>query len=154
MTHITRSVRIEAATGRVWGLIANLEGWPRWLDVPYATRSVTVTSPDPRGRGSEIVLRGRLSFRLFARVIDWDEGRSLRLEIFRSDYPSDRLFFARASAGFTLEQVGDSATRVTYDHSVQGKGPLGRLYMATIFRLLLRGNAARILAGLQRALEP
>jgi len=154
VVRVTRSARVEAPVERVWDLIAGIERWPRWIDAPYASESVTWASAGPPAAGSQFVMKGRLAFRLFARVTDWEEGRSLRFEVTRSEYPSDRLFLARAEAGFRLESLDAQLTSVTYDHSAEGRGLLGRAYMATAFRLFLSRNASRVIAGLQLALEP
>jgi len=153
MTRVGRAERIEADIESVWQIIADLGGWPRWIDAPYASRSVAITSAGQVGPGCEFVLQGRLPFHLFARIVEWEPRRTLRYEVVRSEYPSDRLFLRRASAGFALEELEGGVTKVTYEQTAESKGPLGRLYMATVFRFLLRSNADRVLAGLQGAVE-
>ncbi len=99
------------------------------------------------------MLQGALPIRLFARIVVWEPGRALRFEVVRSEYPSDKLFLRRASAGFALEELAAGVSKVTYDQTAEGKGLVGRLYMATVFSVFLRRNAARILAGLRRAVD-
>jgi hypothetical protein len=151
VARVTRSTRIEAPVARVWALIADIERWPRWIDAPYASESVAWEPAGPPAVGSAFVLRGRLPYRLSARVTEWDEQRSFRFEVTASEYPSDRLFLARAEAGFRLESLDAQHTRVTYEHIAEGRGLIGRAYMATLFRLFLMRNASRVIAGLRRA---
>jgi hypothetical protein len=93
-------------------------------------------------------MKGRLSYRLFARVTDWQPERRLEFEIHRSEYPSDRLTFARAAISITLEPLGDSGTRVTCEHTLWHRGPVGRAYAATVMRPFLKSNVQRIIDGL------
>ena len=150
MVRVVRSARIEAPVTRVWAIVADVEGWPRWTCAPYASESVAWEPPG----GSTFVLKGRSPYKLTARVTERAEPRSFRFEFTASEYPSDRLFLARAEAGFHLEAVDAESTVVTYEHSAEGRGLLGRAYMATIFRLFLMRNASRIVAGLRRAATP
>ena len=133
----------------VWALLADIERWPRWLRVPYADQAVSVSSAGPPGAGTEFTLQGKLPFRLFARVSEWQEGQRLAFEIYRSEYPSDRLFFRRAAIAIELDDLGDGRTRVTCAHSVWGRGVLGRLYMATAFRPFLRSSARGFVRSLR-----
>jgi hypothetical protein len=91
-----------------------------------------------------------LSFRLFARVTQLEERRLFAFEIHRSEYPSDRLLFKRACIALELGEVSDGETRVTCTHWVEGKGRLGQLYMATVFRPFLIVNVRRIVRSLAR----
>jgi len=138
----------DAPVSAVWALLADIERWPRWLRVPYADQAVSVSSAGPPRAGAEFTLQGKLPFRLFARVSEWQEGRRLAFEIYRSEYPSDRFFFRRAAIAIDLEELGGH-TRVTCTHSVWGRGVLGRLYMATAFRPFLRSSARGFVRSLR-----
>ena len=130
--------------------MADVERWPRWIGAPYASESVAWEPPG----GSTFVLKGRLPYKLSARLSERDEPRAFRFEFTASEYPSDRLFLAHAEAAFDLEAVDADRTAVTYTHAAEGRGLLGRAYMATVFRLFLMRNASRIVAGLRRAATP
>jgi len=132
----------------VWSLLVGLESWPRWLRVPYASESITVDSAGPPHVGTGFTLKGQWSFRLFARVEQLEEMRLLAFEIESSEYPSDRLFFKRARISIELSKVDQGRTRVTCTHWVEGKGLLGRLYMATAFRPFLRSNVRRVVRSI------
>ncbi len=147
----SHSATIRAPAETVWGLLVGIESWPRWLHVPYASESVTIVSTGPIAVGTEFILQGRLSFRLFARVTQLKEMRLFAFETHRSEYPSDRLLFKRASISLELDQANDGETRVTCTHWVEGKGRLGQLYMATAFRPFLFLNVRRIVRSLAQS---
>ena len=151
MPRASHSATVEAPIEALWQRLADIEAWPRWLSAPYVSESVTIATPAPPSPGTELVLKGRLSYRLFARITDWQDGRLLAFEVYRSEYPSDRLFFRRAVIAIELEKVDGTRTRVTCRHQVEGKGVLGRLYMATAFRPFLAANVRRIVQDLARA---
>ena len=111
---------------------------------------MTLAPPAPPRAGTELVLKGRFSYRLFARITEWRDGRRLAFEVYRSEYPSDRLFFRRAVIAIALDKVDETRTRVTCRHQVEGSGVLGMLYMATAFRPFLRANVRRIVQDLAR----
>lgn len=118
------------------------------MQAPYASESVTITSGTPPGVGTEFVMKGRLRSRLFARVIEWEEEKQLAFEIYRSEYPSDRLTFERSVISIQLEPLDGGRTRVRCSHLLAGKGALGRLYAATVMRPLIATNVRRILDSL------
>jgi len=151
MPSASHSATVEAPIEALWPRLADIQSWPRWLSAPYASESVTLAAPPPPKPGTELVLKGRLSYRLFARVTDWQDERLLAFEVYRSEYPSDRLFFQRAVIAIELEKVDETRTRVTCRHQVEGKGVLGRLYMTTAFRPFLAANVRRIVQDLARA---
>lgn len=147
----SHSATIDTPVEAVWNILVGIESWPRWLHVPYASESVTVLSAAPTEVGTEFILKGRLSFRLFARITQLEEMRLLAFEVHRSEYPSDRLFFKRASIAIELGKVNEGETRVTCTHWVDGKGLLGQLYMATAFRPFLITNVQRVVRSLAQA---
>lgn len=146
----SQTATVDARLEDVWNLLIDVESWPRWLHVPYASESVTIASPAPTQVGTELILKGRMSFRLFARITQLEEMRGLAFEVHRSEYPSDRLFFQRACIAFQVSRL-TGKTQVTCTHQVEGKGPLGRLYMATAFRPFLDANVKRVLRSLARS---
>ncbi len=142
---------IAAPVSDLWSLLASLESWPRWMHVPYVSESVRVTSEGPAGPGAEFEMKGRLGSRLFARVTAWEEERRLEYEIYRSEYPSDRLTFGRAVITIVLEPLGPDRTKATCEHRLEGKGLAGRAYAATVMRPLIKANAQRIVDSLAAA---
>ena len=98
--------------------------------------------------GTEFVLKGRLSYRLFARITEWLPNHRLAFEIHRSEYPSDRLTFARAVISIDLEPLEDGRTRVTCEHTLWHSNPVGKAYAATVMRPFLKANVQRIVDGL------
>ena len=151
MPSASHSATVEAPIEALWERLAGIELWPTWLSAPYASESVTIASPAPAKPGAELVLKGRFTYRLFARITEWQERRLLAFEVYRSEYPSDRLFFRRACIAIELERLDEARTRVTCRHDAEGKGVLGRLYMATAFRPFLIANVRRIASDLARA---
>ena len=142
---------VDAPVEELWARLADIASWPRWLHVPYATEAVSPAAPGPVGLGTEFTLKGSLPYRLFARITEWQERQRLAFEIYRSEYPSDRLFFRRATIAVELEQLDEARTRATCTHRVEGKGVLGAVYMATVFRPFLSTNAQRIVQSLRLA---
>jgi len=132
----------------LWARLADLDSWPRWLRAPYADQSVTLTAAPSAHQGAEFVMKGRLPYRLFARITDWQPERGIEFEIHRSEYPSDRFTFGRARIAIRLERLPDGRTRVTCEHRLCGRGLLGRLYGATVMRPFLKSNVRRIVGGL------
>ena len=148
MPSASHSATIDSPVEAVWRLLIDLESWPRWLRVPYASESVAADSLEPPHVGTEFTLKGKMRFALFARIERLEDLRLLAFEITRSEYPSDRLFFKRARISIELSEVDSGRTRVTCVHWVQGKGLLGRLYMATVFRPFLRDNVLRVVQSI------
>ncbi len=148
MPSASRSAIIQAPVEALWRRLAEIESWPRWLRVPYASESLTVTSGGPVAEGTEFTMKGRLKSRLFARITAWKENRWLAFEICRSDYPSDRLTFGRAIITIELEPLEEGRTRVTCHHRLDGRGVLGRLYAVVVMRALMSTNTQRILDSL------
>ncbi len=148
MPSARHSAVAKAPAEALWQRLADLESWPRWLRVPYAGERVAITSDSPTGAGTEFVLKGRLPARLFARITEWQEARLLAFEIYRSEYPSDRLVFGRANIRIELEEAGEGRTRVTCRHELEGRGLAGRLYAATVMRPFLSSSAHGIVDSL------
>jgi len=145
------AARCSACTGvpvaAVWSGLADISSWPRLLHLPYASESVVLDSGPP-ALGSEFVMKGTLPYRLFARITDWQPERRLEFEIYRSEYPSDRLTFGRARISIELEAMDDGRSRVTCEHRLWGRGLAGRVYAATVMRPLLKSNVQRFIDGL------
>ena len=153
MPAASHSAVTNASATAIWARLADLASWPRLLHLQYADESVQLAHPevskdDPVGLGAEFVMKGRLPYRLFARITDWQPQRRLEFEIYRSEYPSDRLTFGRARISIELEATDDGRTRVTCEHRLWGRGPLGRVYATTVMRPLLKSNVQRIVDGL------
>jgi hypothetical protein len=99
--------------------------------------------------GAEFTMKGRrLPYRLFARITDWEPERLLAFEIHRSEYPSDRLTFDSAVITVALAPLEDGRTRVTCEHMLKHRGPIGGAYAATVMRPFLKANVQRIVDGL------
>src|SRR3989304_3380874 len=107
MPSASYSEMVEAPIEALWQRLADIESWPRWLRAPYASESVAIATPAPLSPGTELVLQGRLSSRLFARITAGQEGRLLGFEVYRSEYPSDRLFFRWAAIAIELEELDE-----------------------------------------------
>ena len=153
MPSASYSATAQASVDALWARLADLPSWPRWLRAPYASEQVAVATPGTLGIGAEFSLKGPLTYRLFARVAEWEEGRRLALDIERSEYPSDRLFLRQARIEIELEPLADGLTRVTCAHRVEGKGALGAVYMATVFAPFLRSNVRLVVRSLIEAAE-
>jgi hypothetical protein len=146
MPSARHSAIANASAGVIWSRLADLPSWPRLLHLQYADEWVVVEGES--GRGAEFVMKGRFAYRLFARITDWEPEQRLEFEIYRSEYPSDRLTFARAVIAVDLESLEDGRTRVTCEHTLWHRGPVGRAYASTIMRPFLNANVQRIVDGL------
>ena len=136
------------AAEAVWALLEDIESWPRWLRAPYASARATPDVAGPVREGTTFALQGSLPYRLHARVVACEPPRRLSFEFERSEYPSDRLVFGGARITVDVEPAGEGRTRVACRHEVAGKGVLGRLYMATVFRPFLWRNVRWFVNGL------
>ena len=148
MPSARHSAVCAAPVSVLWTRLEDLGSWPRWLRAPYAGQSVTLASAAPARPGAEFVMKGRLPYRLFARITEWQPERRLGFEIYRSEYPSDSLTFGRARIAIDLEPLPDGRTRVTCEHRLWGRGLAGRLYAATVMRPFLKANVQRIIDSL------
>jgi hypothetical protein len=146
MPSASHSAVANASAAHIWARLSDLASWPHLLHLQYADESVTLESVP--GVGAEFAMKGRLSYRLFARIGGWQPERRLEFEIHRSEYPSDRFTFARAVISIDLEPLDDARTRVTCEHTLWGRGPAGRAYAATVMRPFLKSNVQRIVDGL------
>jgi len=146
MPSARQSAVANATAADIWARLSDLPSWPALLHLQYADESVTLEGAS--GLGAEFVMKGRLSYRLFARITGWQPGRRLEFEIHRSEYPSDRFTFGRAVISITLEPLDDARTRVTCKHTLWGRGPAGTAYAAIVMRPFLKSNVQRIIDGL------
>ncbi|MEM6988875.1 MAG: SRPBCC family protein [Myxococcota bacterium] len=141
MAFITRHADIDAPPAKVWSILADVRGWPRWDPDLAAMEEVS----DGLVEGGTCVmalrsgLRGRTSFSGVTpeRAVDW------RLEGLRG--------LLRAEGRLRLAPLDDEArTRLTYDFRMHA--PIGSLLMVVMRKAAVHGTEACV-DGVRRLAE-
>lgn len=139
MFRFTETVQIDRPRGEVWARLIDFPKVPDWEDGVLEVRQ---TTPGRPAVGTTFVTRrvfgGRESV-LDGRITDWQDGRSVTMEI--SGGP-----LVRALIGYAVAPAGDEASLVTY--SIEGL-PRRRFAWTTplipvMGRRLIRSNLATL----------
>lgn len=142
MSVVTRAVRVDAPPAAVWKALADVGGIARWSPNVRASHS---TSEHNGGIGAtrHCDLRGGS---VEERVVAWEEGRMLTIEIYDAVGAPARI--ARASVSFDVTPAGaGTLVSATIDYALKG-GPLGSLMDALVGRRQFGQTAEQLLAGL------
>jgi len=140
MAFITRHADVDALPAKVWSILADVPGWPRW-DPDLATME-DVSGGLVEGGTCVMVLqsglRGRTTFCGVApeRAVDW------RLEGLRG--------LLRAEGRLRLEPLDDGRTRLSYDFRMHA--PIGRVLMVVMRKAAVHGTEACV-EGVRRLAE-
>ncbi len=145
MTVIRHAVRAECVPERVWALLADLEAVERYNPT---VRRATIVGPRRSGVGAERACELRPSGRVRERVTQWEEGRSIGLEIAESEWP---IHFMR---WVTRVETSGGGTLVTQNLEYRVKfGPLGWLIDAAVMKRKLTATLDGVFASLVRHAE-
>lgn len=147
MRYETR-VRVDAAAGTVWRLLADVGRWPEWT--PTVT---SVALRDPRPAGAEVAVGQR--------AVVKQPGRRATTYTVREVVPGRRFLWGRSSAGVrqsadhVVEPEGAGRCVVTLVFTMEGPvgGLLGRLGAGAI-RGAVDGEAAALKAAAERPDPP
>lgn len=149
MPRFERTVRIDAPRDRVWSLLADFGGIERFHPGLRASRS---TSARNEGIGASRHCELRPAGSVEERAVGWDEGRSLRVEIYagRGTPPLD---FRRSRIRFELRDDGaGTAVDAVLDYRLR-YGPLGALLDRAVVRARLARSLELVLGGLKTYAE-
>ena len=145
MTTLRHDVTARCPPERVWGLLADLEAVASYNQTVAAAR---VRGAARAGVGAERECDLRPSGRVVERVIAWEEGCAVGLEVVESDWP---IVFMRWT---TRVDVDADGARITQDLEYQVKfGPLGWLLDHLVMRRKLRSTLDEVFANLVQAAE-
>lgn len=145
MTTLHRDVTARCPPERVWALLADLEAVAIYNQTIAAAR---VRGAARAGVGAERECDLKPSGRVVERVIAWDEGRAVGLEVVESDWP---IVFMRWTTRVDADEVG---ARITQELTYQVKfGPLGWLLDNLVMRRKLRSTLDEVFTNLVKAAE-
>jgi hypothetical protein len=145
MTTIRHEVHARCRPEKVWALLADLEAVKSYNKT---VKSVAVRGGQRTGVGAARVCDLLPSGRVVERVIEWQEGRAVGLEVAESDWP---IHFMR---WVTKLEAKDGGTRVTQDLEYRVKmGPLGWLLDRVVMKRKLTKTLDGVFAELARTAE-
>lgn len=145
MTTLHHDVTARCPPERVWALLADLEAVAIYNQTIAAAR---VRGAARAGVGAERECDLKPSGRVVERVIAWDEGRAVGLEVVESDWP---IVFMRWTTRVDADEAG---ARITQELTYQVKfGPLGWLLDNLVMRRKLTSTLDEVFANLVKAAE-
>ncbi len=148
MFEIDEAIQIECPAAAAWAMLIDFPNVPAWED---GVLDVRQTSPGSPALGTTLVARrayGPWKTNVDCRITDWQDGRSVTMEILGG--PT-----RRATTRFAVEPIGDDACRVTYSGSGEMRPLLAWLspVIPSAGRRLVRGNLARLKRRLEAAAQ-
>lgn len=148
MSTIALSITIDAPQDPVWEALADFGGVATWNP---SVKSSQLTSEATEGVGITRQCRLAPMGVVRERVVEWDAGRSMAIEIYENDNIPG---FRRGLAVITLEPVGPDRTRVScrMEYTV-GLGVVGATANTLGMRRLFHRSLSRLLAGLKYHVE-
>jgi uncharacterized protein YndB with AHSA1/START domain len=148
MSTIDLTIVIDAAPEPVWDALADFGGVSIWNP---GVKESHLTSEATEGVGITRQCRLAPLGVVRERVVDWDVGRALSIEIYENDNIPG---FRSALAALTLDPTGPDRTRVTcrMEYSVAG-GLLGVAANTMGMRRMFTRSLSRLLAGLKYHVE-
>lgn len=145
MTTLRHDITANCPPERVWAILADLEGVAGYNQTVAAAR---IRGPARTGLGAERECDLKPSGRVVERVIAWEEGRVVGLEVVESDWP---ITFMRWT---TSVEGQDGRARITQDLDYGVKfGPLGWLLDNLVMRRKLKATLDEVFANLARTAE-
>lgn len=145
MTTLHHDLTVRCPPERVWALLADLEAVAVYNPTVAAAR---VRGSRTAGVGAERECDLKPSGRVVERVIAWEEGHAVGLEVAESDWP---IVFMRWVTRVAPDPAG---TRITQDLEYQVKfGPLGWVLDTLVMRRKLQSTLDDVLANLGRTAE-
>lgn len=138
---VTRTLPVDVRS--TWAALADFGGIHRFH--PYVDRS-PLLNDTARGEGAERRCEFSDGNHICERVIQWDEGKSMTVDIYDGSMP-----LARAQGSFTVTPT-DSGTGSLVSFTMDYKpkmGPLGAVMDALMMRRKFRKMMNEILEGLE-----
>ncbi len=145
MTQLSRQIKIDAPTEKVWEILADFGAVSNWAPTISESQSTTEAT---RGVGAERGCEHEKMGHIEERITEWDEGTSISYEVIKGlPFPMKSL-----NNTWSVSDAGDGAVvTVTMDFRM-GMGPLGAL-PALMARPLMRKEMGLSLAGLKQYTE-
>ena len=144
MFTFTEAVRLGRPAGEVWGWLIDFPNVPRWEDGVLEVRQTSTGLPSI---GSTFVTRrvfgGRESV-LDCRITDWQDDRSVTMEI--SGGPLARVF-----ATYAVEPMGEDESLVTY--STEGELRRRFAWLTPLIPMMGRKQIRANIATLERLIR-
>jgi carbon monoxide dehydrogenase subunit G len=145
MAELHNEIRIDAPLERVWEVLANLEAVQHYN--PGVTRARYLSS-QREGVGASRECEMKPKGRVRERVIGWEPGKAITMELYASDWPIRYMRWRTA-----LEADG-AGTRVTQRMDYQLKfGVLGAILDRLVMRRKLGGIIQETFQQLRRYVE-
>ena len=145
MTTIHHEVQANCSPERVWALLSDLEAVQRYNPT---VRAAMVQGARRTGIGAERACELVPKGRVVERVIHWEDGRAVGLEVAESDWP---IHFMRWVT--RIEPVG-SSTRITQSLEYKVKfGPVGWLLDNLVMKRKLTSALDEVFASMVRHAE-
>lgn len=146
MSVIVRSIQLDASPARAWEALADFGGIARWNPNVSESRSTSAANGGVGATRHCDVKGGSIE----ERILDWQDGRSLVLEIYEAKGSPSAI--KRAVATFTVDPAGrGSLVTATLDFKLKF-GPLGAVMSALVARRQFARSFEQLLAGLQEHL--
>jgi hypothetical protein len=145
MTIIQHEIEARCAPDRVWTLLADLEAVQRYNP---GVRAAKIQGSKRTGVGATRVCELLPKGRVVERVTQWEDGRTLGLEVSESDWP---IHFMR---WVTRVEPKGGGTRITQELEYRVKfGPVGWLLDRLAMERKLRATLDGIFESLVRVAE-
>lgn len=145
MTTLRHDITANCPAERVWAILSDLEGVAGYNQTVAAAR---LRGAARTGVGAERECDLKPSGRVVERVIVWEDGRAVGLEVVESDWP---ITFMRWTTRVAPQGGG---SRITQDLEYGVKfGPLGWLLDNLVMRRKLKATLDEVFANLARTAE-
>lgn len=145
MALIRHDVPAACPPERLWSLLADLEAVQRYNP---GVRAASLRGPLRRGLGAERVCELAPGGRVVERVIRWEDGKAVGLELVESDWP------VRWMRWVTRVEPAPGGSRVLQELEYAMKhGPMGWLLDRLVLRRKLARSIDEVLARLVRLAE-
>ncbi|MBL8618946.1 MAG: SRPBCC family protein [Deltaproteobacteria bacterium] len=145
MTTLQHDITANCSPERVWAILSDLEGVAGYNQTVAAAR---IRGPARAGVGAERECDLKPSGRVVERVIRWEEGSAVGLEVVESDWP---ITFMRWTTRVEAHVSGSRITQ-TLEYGVKF-GPLGWLLDKLVMRRKLQATLDEVFANLARKAE-
>jgi Polyketide cyclase / dehydrase and lipid transport len=140
MTVISHELTAKCPPGRLWAVLSDLEAVEQYNPT---VRSAHIAGDRRAGNGAvrecELVPKGKV----VERVTNWEEGRSLGLEVVESDWPICSMHWVTR-----IEPAGSGSRLVQRLEYKMKYGPAGWLLNALVMRRAVDRNVGRALQEL------
>lgn len=147
MPTITVTRKTQGSAARVWDLLSDFGAIDAFNPTLKESHLLNGSSKVGLGAERQCTLRDGRNY-IHERVVDWQEGRSYRIEVFGGTMPLDDI---QAELAVTPVGVG-SELRMTMQYRPRW-GVAGRLIEPVLLRPMMRRTMRRVIDGLAERAE-